>query len=309
MAKLLVERYPEVHVTYWEPRLALTTKLGRFGGQLCFKQGDVVVNPANFDVVWNRAGYVAAMNDLNGSFPGVDQPLLRQSHITACLYRELQAGDDKLWLNPPVPRAEADRRIAVNKFGPMAGFVTPRTLMSNHPEAIARFLEQCEGGIVAKSFGLARFGGPMQETRRFKPEHLAFKDALGLTPVVYQQLVAAKKQLRVVVFGRNVFAGLSELPSDLLDIRKLWLLNSKSIVRYDLSDDLKAKCLALKNHLRLNVVVLDVGLTEAGEAVLFDVNPTGLFSLLQEMDPTIPATDAFLDFIASADANFEYGVL
>ncbi len=97
------------------------------------------------------------------------------------------------------------------------------------------------------------------------------------TPALYQPLVAASAELRVVVIGDEVFAAR-------FDRDQLGHVDSRQVEAalapaqaHDVPDELARRCQALLARCGLDMATIDLLIDDDGEAVFLDLNPSGIF--------------------------------
>ena len=165
------------------------------------------------------------------------------------------------------------------------GLRTPRTLITNDPDAARAFYEECQGQVVLKAVSR---GAIEDETRRFmytsrvEPHHLSALEGIRATAHLLQEYLPKRFDLRVVVIGRQVFA--AEMHSQHSERAKLDFRQGYEDLSYavhDFPQEMEARVLALVRLFDLQFSSMDFLLTPEGEYVFLDLNPNGQFYWLQ----------------------------
>lgn len=164
-------------------------------------------------------------------------------------------------------------------------FSVPETLVTNDIEEVRVFWNQC-GRVVYKSCSgersiVTELDSHILESRG---------ETLKSCPVMFQQYVEGT-DIRVHVVGEHTFA--TAVTSTATDYR----YDSKASWRaIDLSDDLKAACIALSHVLGLELAGIDLRITLSGEIYCFEVNPSPAFSVYEDQT-NLPISDAIAMYL------------
>ncbi len=184
------------------------------------------------------------------------------------------------------------------------GLTTPRTLMTNDPDAARDFVRACPRGAVTKmlsSFAILSGGREsVVFTNDVRPEDLDELDGLSLCPMTFQERIEKALELRVTAVGRELFAAAVDsnaLPGAAVDWRRRGVELADAWRPYDLPHDVAEKIHALMDRLHLNYGAFDLILTPRGEWVFLEVNPAGEFFWL-ELDPGLPISRAIAAILA-----------
>lgn len=168
-----------------------------------------------------------------------------------------------------------------------AGLEIPRTLITSDPESVRRFAAAV-GDLVTKTPGTnlrlydARGHADAQMyTQRLRAEDLADLEGLRLCPMIFQERLEKRVELRIVVVGYDIYAtsidpsswerGRDEGAVD-------WRLAHEfdyARVTYVLPEDVRAGLLRLMGVLGLNYAAADMIVTPDGRHVLLEINPNG----------------------------------
>ncbi|MCT9934256.1 ATP-dependent carboxylate-amine ligase [Planotetraspora sp. A-T 1434] len=244
--------------------------------------------------------------------PPAAHPELTDPAVAEHAARESQALISDLWEHLPcrkVPAAESVFRRAGRKSSQLLlaaelGFTIPETLIATRAEALWDFHDRHDGRIVTKPFGapwvenlqggdtISRFCEPVS------PRDVAYADALRFCPVIVQEYVPKRVELRVTVVGRRVFA--AEIHSQASNRSRLdWRRYNTDVTPHrvhPLPCDVTRRCLAMADRLGLLYGAFDLILTPEGEYVFLEVNPNGQWLWIEELTG-LPISQAICDLL------------
>ncbi len=208
-------------------------------------------------------------------------------------------------MDPPGP---AERKPVQLRAARAVGLAIPRTMVSNDPASVRRFAEvvRARGGeVVTKSPGtwLKQFEDDGTLTAKaytsvVTDEALDALEGLRLGPMMFQERIPKRRELRVVVVGHDVFAVAidpSESPDGEVDWRRSHA-HDYTRTPYALPAEIHARVLALMDLLGVNYAALDLIVTPEGRHVFLEANPScGGFEQLHEAG--LPVVDAIADVL------------
>ena len=183
------------------------------------------------------------------------------------------------------------------------GLETPRTLITNDPEAVRAFAETCGRGMITKmlsSFAINEDGAEkVVFTNPVTAEDLNYLDGLRLCPMTFQEQVSKRLELRTTIVGERVMTAaidsqISERAAN--DWRRDGVRLLDSWQPYELPRDVEEKLLRLMDHFELNYGAADFIVTPEGRHVFLEVNPVGEFFWLERC-PGLPISDAIADVL------------
>lgn len=262
---------------------------------------------AVFDVVWNRRRMPFAL------------PERLHSDDREFCRRESRAFADGLWdfvspsafwVNPLTAAARAKRKLTQLVTARDCGFTVPDTLMSNDPREIRAFANE-HGGAVYKTFIPAFW----EEGHRFRSlfativhaRDLTHDDALQLCPGIYQAPIRADYELRVTVFGRNVFALQHRRAPNARGIdARAGHLDGMETAPYTLPETLREQLFSFMNSMGLRFACFDILAMGGGDYCFLEANEAGQFLWVEQLQPQIPMLDAFCSYLESADDDHSY---
>lgn len=196
-------------------------------------------------------------------------------------FRSLATVPGPRWVSDPDSIARAESKAAQLTAARAVGLVTPETIWTNDHEEGSSFLAEHEIGVV-KSVATAYW--EENETAHFvfaRPVSafdLPAADALALAPVVLQERVSPKQDVRVTVIGDRAFAARLDPPATELDWR---LENAGEWVAHDLPSAVAERATALVRALGLRFAGIDLILSRE-HYVFVELNPNGEWGWLEK---------------------------
>jgi hypothetical protein len=190
------------------------------------------------------------------------------------------------------------------------GFAVPRTLVTNSPERFLDFYEECNGRLISKrAVNLApRVGGVATRpyTVMTRRRDAADSSAVRHAPVMFQEKVPKRLELRVTVVGRRVFA--VEIQSqDSYRQQTDWRHHpeygqSQFYATHVLPEAIERRCVQVVEALGLTFGAIDLILTPGGEYVFLEVNINGQWAYLEDM-LALPISDAIAELLIGGMAD------
>ncbi|MBW4476211.1 MAG: MvdD family ATP-grasp ribosomal peptide maturase [Tolypothrix brevis GSE-NOS-MK-07-07A] len=179
----------------------------------------------------------------------------------------------------------ADNKQLQLQVARMLGLDTPRTLITNNPQAVKEFSQECEEGMIAKMLSsFAIYDRKGQEnvvfTNPVTDADLENLDGLHLCPMTFQEKVPKALELRTTIVGKRIFTAAVDSQSLQLsryDWRKQGIALLNAWQPYDLPQDVENKLLELMAHFGLNYGAIDIILTPDGRHIFLEINPVGEF--------------------------------
>lgn len=208
------------------------------------------------------------------------------------------------WINPPIAEQAAENKFAQLKFAKVVGLKVPRTLVTADPKAFRTFLKS-EGAVVAKTLGpfewesiSGKILSPFATLLNLDQGDALSDDDISQCVTMYQQHVKKIADVRVVVLGRDILARkVSQMGENHLDYRIGFHLDGH--LRYEhitLPDELKERIRCFVDRLNINFASADFALTDDGDFVFLDLNPSGQWMFLDEGLPDPNIGQSFCSF-------------
>lgn len=285
------DRFPtevqlDVHYGKGTQRLMLTS----FQGSLDLSE---------VSAVWYRRIWIG------GRIPTTMEPQLRNASVqeSRMTIQGMIASLKAFHLDPLPNIRHAENKQLQLEVARELGLDTPHTLITNKPEAVREFAQQCESGMITKmlsSFAIYEEG---QEkvvfTNPVAPEDLDNLDGLRFCPMTFQEKIPKALELRTIIVGKRVFTASIDSQSSeraRYDWRRQGVALLDAWKHYALPQEVEEKLLSLMDRFGLNYGALDLILTPSGRHVFLEVNPVGEFFWLEQC-PGLPISKAIADIL------------
>ncbi len=217
---------------------------------------------------------------------------------------------DSFWVSEPQRILDAQNKTYHLEVAAKTGFRIPATLMTNDPEEFLRFYAECGGSVISKPslYGDVTYGGKIYYayTNLIKSHDLGFFRSIRYAPVVFQEYIPKKVELRVTVVGEEVFAAeihSQRSPRSKVDWRRYDLENTPYYI-HDLPRGIARNCIRLVKTLGLRYGALDFILTPRGEYVFLELNPNGQWGWVEALTG-MPISKAIADLLINGAAKTE----
>ncbi len=186
-------------------------------------------------------------------------------------------------------RRASDKHLQL-KIAKNIGLTIPDTLITNSADIVRSFYNKHQRHIVTKmhsSFAVYRDGiENVVFTNDVTKEHIEDLEGLNLCPMVFQNKIEKKLELRVTVVGYNVFSYSIDSQSS-EDAKTDWRKEGNTMVGnwkpYELPQKIKNKLFRLMDYLNLNYGAIDIILSPDNEYVFLEINPAGEFFWLDRL--------------------------
>ena len=210
--------------------------------------------------------------------------------------RGLSAFENALWVNSPKATYIAESKPYQLRVATEVGFATPQTVITNSVDEIrSRFPSE----VAVKSVDSVLLRDGDQSIFAYT-SILASKDitkaSLCTAPVIAQEVLAPKIDLRVTVVGTQVFA--VQILKDGRGISGDWRLTDRAHLEYlewDLNPTLVNQCRSLITRLGLVFGAIDLAVTP-DDTYFIEINPTGEWGWLSS--PQHPISAALVDCLS-----------
>ncbi|MTV47891.1 RimK-like protein [Heliobacillus mobilis] len=195
--------------------------------------------------------------------------------------RALMIFNESKWVNNPKATYYAETKPVQLSLANQIGFSVPKTIISNSSKLIEK-LEVTTDNYVVKSLDAVLLD--LGERQAFVYTNIIHKEELldaelSSAPVIIQELLEPKVDLRVTIVENEVFA--VEILEEQKGIRGDWRLR-KNQVKYipvTLPPEVEQKCINLVN--RLGLVFGAIDLVRVNNCYYFiEINPTGEWAWL-----------------------------
>lgn len=212
---------------------------------------------------------------------------------------------DHLWISQPANIKRAGAKALQLRVAANLGMRIPRTLITNDPQAVRHFWEECAGRVICKPFGTALMRDEQQVrltyASRLPRALLDNEAAIRLGPMIYQEEIDKSLELRITVMGDQVFPCAlysQESKSGQIDWRREDVHQLKHTI-WDLDESLREFCLTYLAEMGLTSGMFDLAITPAGEPVFFECNPNGQWVWVEQRVPQLQISKALIEMLTS----------
>jgi len=188
---------------------------------------------------------------------------------------------DVFWVNQPTRDLVASRKANQLRVAQQVGLEIPATLITNDPEQARAFIAlRGHDRTIYKTFSAT--AADWRETRILRHGELPLLDSVRYAPVIFQEYIPARVDLRVTVVGEQLFpaAIYSQETAYAVDFR-MDMANAR-IEPWLLPPEIEQALLRLMRVLGLSYGAIDMRLTEDDRYVFLEINPAGQWLFIQE---------------------------
>lgn len=313
-ASLVLERQGH-QVTRWfnaeyPERNFISFAFGEEAGEgLFMSDGSGDLRAREVDVYWDRrCGAPSISTPLES---GDRQFALRET--TVVLEGAFEwIGSRAFSVNPPGMANRAENKAIQLATAREIGLDLPKTLISNDPVRVRRFLERyAEEGTIYKPLRPVNWESKdhvaLLYTSKVESSQLPEDALLRVSPGIYQAYVPKAYEVRVTCMGHTLFP--VRLDSQLSERGQVdWRLENYkklSATPIELPQEVHAKCLVLMKRLGIVFGCIDLIVTPRGEHVFLEINQMGQFLWIEECCPELPILQTFCDFLVSKDSCYQ----
>ncbi len=201
------------------------------------------------------------------------------------------------WVNRRESIAAARTKIAQLQRAKELGLRIPDTLVTTSLEALEEFAAQHHEQIVAKPIQAQVIGAKDDAlvigTRKLPREF--FESALAFSPCYAQEQLIIKSEIRVVVFGTDLYSFRLTARAKADDLKQLKLSQIEH-ERHELDGSVAAKVRTLMSFYGLEFGAIDFAIIDDSEPVFLELNPNGQWLWLQYMTG-VNLIDPFIDLL------------
>ncbi|HEV2567958.1 MvdC/MvdD family ATP grasp protein [Sphingomonas sp.] len=204
------------------------------------------------------------------------------------------------WLSSPFAILRAEDKPRQLSAASELGFRVPSTLISNVVDEVIPFSERraCIGKplrtnlIGSDEAGKVIFTSRLRELRGEDPK------AIQLAPIIIQEEVLKRRDLRVTVVGSQVFAAAIE-SQEQLETSVDWRKGSRTDLAHhavELPEHEANLCVELTRHLGLRFGAIDLIEDVHGQLWFLEINPNGQWAWI-ERRTGLPISSAIVDLL------------
>jgi glutathione synthase/RimK-type ligase-like ATP-grasp enzyme len=221
-------------------------------------------------------------------------------------------GRKAFWVNPLEGKSRATSKPLQLMLAQEIGFALPKSLISNDPQRIRRFVEANGVGqtifktLASHSWEMEDGGTAMSYTVKMTSDSLPSDHMLQTVPGIFQLMVPKAFELRVTYFGDHAIAAKLLTQHDETSALD-WRSAAPNVVKvepYTLPEHIDDRCKKLMRKLGIVFGCFDFIVTPQGEHVFLEVNEMGQFLWVEESAPELPMLDTFADFLMAGKREF-----
>jgi hypothetical protein len=219
--------------------------------------------------------------------PSISQDITQQSHqffaLNECeealsgLWNSL----DVFWVNHPALDSIAHRKVYQLRVAQEVGLQIPVTLVTNCKNAALEFIQDFGNErVIYKSFSATE--QEWRETRRLRKNELDFLENVKYAPVIFQEYIPARCDLRVTVVGDAIFpAAIYSQETSYKEDFRMDIVNAR-VEAVELPEEINHKLLALMRKMGVVYGAIDMRLTPGGDYVFLEINPAGQWLFIEK---------------------------
>tara|TARA_B000000565_G_C23775797_1_gene374029 strand:- start:1195 stop:2343 length:1149 start_codon:yes stop_codon:yes gene_type:complete len=190
------------------------------------------------------------------------------------------------------------------------GFSIPETLLTSRPQDLLDFYSECRGNLISKKLVdlvMSLDGVPLTPFTHAVTEHdLMRYEAVRMSPVLFQERLDKKLELRVTVVGNKVFAAeiySANDPKQSIDWRRYPSFNlARFYAPHELPLEEEQRCIRLVQELGQCFGAIDLVLHPERGYVFLEINPNGQWGWIEDFTG-LPIAAAFADLLVRLSSN------
>ena len=199
------------------------------------------------------------------------------------------------WVNHPTKDEEAARKTYQLHIAKEIGFEIPQTRITSNPTAAREFIKSlgCSQTIYKAFTGTEQ---SWRETRVMKENELALLDDVEIAPVIFQEYIPAKLDLRITVIGEEIYASAIHSSEVTYQADYRMELGTARVEAFSLPSEIEERIRAFMKRLGLLYGAIDFRVTPEGRYVFLEINPSGQWLFMEERTG-VEMTKAFAEML------------
>jgi len=133
-----------------------------------------------------------------------------------------------------------------------------------------------------------------------KSEEIELIDSVKYAPVIFQEYISAAADLRITMVGKDIFAAAINSQETHYKVDFRMAMDVAEMKSFELPENLQSLLHKYMRRLGLVYGAIDMRLTEDGEFVFLEINPSGQW-LFVEQRTGMPITEAFANLLLYHD--------
>lgn len=266
--------------------------------------GDETINLNRVKSVWYRRPTSALITDER---IGRECERFIRSESDAALW-SLYSVLDEFWVNRPLN----NRLLGRNKLyqlmrASLVGLRVPNTIITNDSQKLLKFCEANGGTIAVKLLGGSWFVQRESNVpllvftqKIITAQILEHSEDIKLAPILAQEYIEKKFELRVTIVGQKIFACAihsQDSEQSKVDWRNYDFENVKH-EPYQLPREVEEKLLSLMRQWGLHYGAIDMIVTPKDDFVFLEINPSGQWLWIEQLTG-LPISKALAELLAN----------
>lgn len=209
-------------------------------------------------------------------------------------------------VNKIYPAERAESKPFQLMMAKRAGFSIPKTVITNDPSAIRRFIDEGGNRKLAKPFAPTVWKGQdcdyVTRSAVVGPEDLPVGWLLQTCPMIFQTYVEKSFEVRITCFG-DLPIGVRLNSQEIVAAQVDWRAVSPArlgVSPIEIPTGVRDSCVRLLRSLDLSFGCIDMIVTPDGDWIFLEINQMGQFLWVEEINPDIPMLDLFVQLLTDA---------
>lgn len=239
--------------------------------------GEEPVDLDDVGVIWWRRPQPPALD------PAIEDSEYRRFAISECheAITGLWLAQECFWVNHPTRDEVAHRKAYQLAVAQQVGLRIPETLITSDPDAARAFIDRRgPARTIYKAFSATPQS--WRETRLLREEELLLLEQVRYAPVIFQEYVEARVDLRVTIVGDDLFAAAIHSQESSYPVDFRMDLAATQIEAFELPDCVEARLRDLMTQLGLVYGAVDMRLTPDDQVVFLEINPAGQWLFVEQ---------------------------
>jgi len=191
---------------------------------------------------------------------------------------------NSFWISNPEKMVIASRKAFQLNLA-RKKLLIPKTIITNRTDEAVSFAQECGGKVILKLPGRKWFLDS-QNVRKVVPTSVVDIQGnntlkVGNTPVILQEYIKDKTDIRVFVIGSVVLSAEIKVPPEIVDWRQGNTNNTEYAIHL-LPKNIQAEVVSLTRKLDLNYAAVDFILDKNRNYYFLELNPLGEFLWIEE---------------------------
>lgn len=216
-----------------------------------------------------------------------------------------------IWVNDRINATKANSKILQLKKAIQVGFKIPKTIVSNDPIEIKKFIAHNKKEIIYKPLTPLTWKESdhlrLLYTKVIKIKDLPSHIILQNVPGIFQTKIKKAYELRITCMGNEMIAVKIDSQKHRKGKNDWRLIPTQELCVeiYDLPLTLKNLCLNFMSELGLYFGCFDIIRSEEGDYYFLEINEQGQFLWIEDCNPNIKMLDAFYQFLLQSTQCYQ----